>query len=864
MPTAEALVPGERFFEGPTVPSQTRFDSVHWCWSIDRLGRITDSNSAVEVLLGFRPEEIIGGHSRHLLHPDDWELLEQRLGEVSPEPESGCVILRIKHKNGSYRHIESKGTALLDSTGDTIGFQASCRDVTAQVDIEDQLEKQTACLDELFEQAPEAIALLDMRDQVIRVNREFTSLFGYSQEESYQKPINELIAAGDLAPEAEQLKTELINGRRVEREIVRQRKDGTFVNVSLLAVPVTTSGGQIAEYAIYRDISKQRLAVQALLESETRIRPFLDNSPNLIFLKDISGRYLLANKAFEKALKVAERDICGKRDDEIFSPQQAATFRANDLQVIESRAPMEFEEMAMQEDGPHTSIVHKFPLKDSHGHVYAVGGIVTDITARKKAEERLLRNEAYLEEGQRLSHTGSWSWNALTGEVFWSRETYRIFGLDPAKTKPTREVFYNSLHPEDYQAFLTVEKVLGEQNSFERDYRIVLADGSIKYIHGVTHIVRNEAGEAVELVGTVMDVTEQNRARNELLRAFEEIKALKDQLYKENLALKDQVDRAGIADEIVGDSPALRRVLDSAAKVAPTDSTVLILGETGTGKELIARAIHKGSQRASGPFISVNCAALPPSLIATELFGHERGAFTGALQRRQGRFELAESGTIFLDEIGELPPETQIALLRVIQEREFSRVGGTQSIPANVRVIAATNRDLQSAVAYGAFRADLFYRLNVFPIEVPPLRERAEDISLLARHFAQRYARKLGKRILSVEPEALELLTSYPWPGNIRELQNVIQRSVILCESPALAIDERWFGAETDDPVCPSPSLPDQLSFQERHIIERELARSRGQVAGQTGAAAKLRVPVSTLESRIKALQIDKKRFRSG
>jgi transcriptional regulator with GAF, ATPase, and Fis domain len=232
------------------------------------------------------------------------------------------------------------------------------------------------------------------------------------------------------------------------------------------------------------------------------------------------------------------------------------------------------------------------------------------------------------------------------------------------------------------------------------------------------------------------------------------------------------------------------------------------------------------------------------------------------VQRRQGRFELAEGGTIFLDEIGELPAETQIALLRVIQEREFDRVGGTQSIPANVRVMAATNRDLQGAIADGIFRADLFYRLNVFPIEVPPLRERAEDIPSLVRHFAEHYAKKLGKRISNIEPDALELLTSYPWPGNVRELQNVIERSVILCDSPVLSVDERWFGADADELVCASPSLPDQLTYQERYIIERELAHSRGQVAGQTGAAAKLGVPVSTLESRIKTLKIDKRRFK--
>ena len=835
---------------------------MHWRWSIDRRGRITDSNSAVELLLGFRPEEIIGGHGRHLVHPDDWKLLEQRLSEVSGDPEADCVVLRIKHKNGGYRFIESKGTALLDPTGDTIGFHANCRDVTAQGDIEEQLEKQTACLDELFEQAPEAMALLNTQDEVIQVNKEFTRLFGYSQAESFQKPINGLIVPANLRPEAELLKKELIDGRRVEGELVRQRKDGTLVNVSLLAVPVTTSSGLIGEYAIYRDISMRKRAEQALLESEARLRAILDNSPNLIFLKDISGRYLLVNKIFEQGLKLSERDIQGKLDEEIFPAGQAAAFRANDLQVIESGVHVEFEEVAMHEDGPHTAIVHKFPLKDWSGNVYAIGGIATDITVRKQTEEELLRSEAYLAEGQRLSRTGSWSWNTLTGEVSWSRETFRIFGLDSAHSKPTRELFFQFLHPGDRATIQAVEDALREQDAIEYDYRIILGDGSIKFIHAVTRSFRNEAGKVMEFVGTAMDVTEHNRAKNELQRAFDEIKALKDQLYNENLALKYQVDRACIGDEIIGDSPSLRRVLDSASKVAPTDSTVLILGETGTGKELIARAIHKGSQRAAGPFISVNCAALPQSLIATELFGHEKGSFTGALQRRQGRFELAEGGTIFLDEIGELPAETQIALLRVIQEREFNRVGGTQSIPANVRVIAATNRDLPSAIASGTFRSDLFYRLNVFPIEAPPLRERVGDIQLLVRHFAELYANKLGKRILGIERKTLDLLSSYPWPGNIRELQNVIERSVILCESQMLSVDERWFGALQRETEQISASLPDQLEQHERRLIELELERSRGQVAGQQGAAAKLGIPVSTLESRIKTLKINKTRFR--
>jgi len=297
--------------------------------------------------------------------------------------------------------------------------------------------------------------------------------------------------------------------------------------------------------------------------------------------------------------------------------------------------------------------------------------------------------------------------------------------------------------------------------------------------------------------------------------------------------------------------------------VAPTDSTVLITGETGTGKELIARAIHKRSPRSAGPFVAVNCAAIPSSLIASELFGHEKGAFTGALQRRQGRFELADGGTIFLDEVGELPAETQIMLLRVLQEREFERVGGSSPIRVNVRVLAATNRDLQAAVADGTFRADLFYRLNVFPLEVPALRERRVDVPLLVQYFIHRYATRFGKRIRSVNKDTTMLLQSYDWPGNIRELQNVIERAVIVSDSDTLSIDPRWLsGRSLATP--PVVALSGTLATHEKDAIEAALTDSKGRVAGPFGAAARLDVPASTLESKIKALKIDKRRFKSG
>ena len=324
------------------------------------------------------------------------------------------------------------------------------------------------------------------------------------------------------------------------------------------------------------------------------------------------------------------------------------------------------------------------------------------------------------------------------------------------------------------------------------------------------------------------------------------------------LDLRDEVLSTSMFEEMVGSSEAICRVTTQVMRVGPCDATVLITGESGTGKELIARAIHKRSRRSRSVFTKMNCAVTPPSLIAAELFGYERGAFTGANQRHAGRFEVANHGTMFLDEIGEMPSETQVALLRVLQEREFERVGGTQSIPVDVRVIAATNCDLPAAVRSGKFRLDLFYRLNVFPIHVPPLRERAEDIILLAKYFIERYAAKEGKRIRRVEKRTVEVLEGYHWPGNIRELQNVIERAMILCDSDTFFVEEAWLQPEAEPWVGLQPSLINQ----ERELIEAALAETRGRISGPHGAATKLRMPRTTLESRIKSLRINKHRYR--
>jgi len=474
----------------------------------------------------------------------------------------------------------------------------------------------------------------------------------------------------------------------------------------------------------------------------------------------------------------------------------------------------------------------------------------------KESNESLCRSEAYLAGAQTLSHTGSFGWDISTGEQFWSEETYRIFDYDQS-VKPTLQLALERVHPEDLES---IQRITAGASQDGRDvdveHRLLMPNGTVKTIRVLGRTSRGHEGKPVFL-GAVTDISV-------VKNAFEEIRMLRDQLYKENLALREEIDITRMFEEIVGSSPALRAVFAKVAKVAPADSTVLITGETGTGKELIARAIHKRSQRSNRAFVSVNCAAIPRDLIASELFGHEKGAFTGATQRRLGRFESADGGTIFLDEVGELPMETQISLLRVLQEREFQRVGSNQSLQLDVRVVAATNRDLESAISAGGFREDLFYRLNVFPIELPPLRQRKEDIPLLVEYFVDRYASKAGKKITGIDKKSLELLQSYAWPGNIRELQNVIERSVIVCDSENLSVDESWFGRGARTSASQAQPLTERLTAQEKELIEAALAESHGRVSGPSGAAARLGIPQSTLDSKIKSLKINKHRFRNA
>jgi formate hydrogenlyase transcriptional activator len=466
----------------------------------------------------------------------------------------------------------------------------------------------------------------------------------------------------------------------------------------------------------------------------------------------------------------------------------------------------------------------------------------------------LERSEFYLREGERLAHMGSWSLKSDGTFDYWSPQTFVLFGFDPSQGIPTFAQWVSLLVPND-RVCLTrlVDRMFREEVRGDITYGIDHPKLGRRMMHSTGESVL-ENGKVTRLIGNTLDVTEQERC-------LQEIRRLKDQLYKENIVLREEINSTSMFEEVLGTSSALQNVLALAAKVAPTNSTVLITGETGTGKELIARAIHKRSKRCARSFVGVNCAAIPSTLIMSELFGHEKGAFTGALQQRLGRFELADGGTLFLDEVGDLPLETQIALLRVLQEREFERVGGTEALRCDVRVIAATNRDLYSAIASGSFRNDLFYRLNVFPIDLPPLRERKGDIPILVNYFVNRYAQRAGRQIDRIQKKSLQVLKEYSWPGNVRELQNVIERSLIIADTNEFSVDNNWLPHEFRSSPQVQPASPRST---EREQIEAALAQTKGKVSGRQGAAAILGLPASTLESKIRALRINKHTYKSA
>jgi formate hydrogenlyase transcriptional activator len=581
----------------------------------------------------------------------------------------------------------------------------------------------------------------------------------------------------------------------------------------------------------------------------------VDSIPALIHTARPDGYFDYFNKSWLEYLGATLDDVTGWKWRAFVHPEEVEGIVAKWRACLATGEIFEHETRFRRANGEYRWMFHrKVPLRDETGKIVKWYGTGIDIEERKTAEDKIRARETELRQILELVPQHIAVFGPDGSPLYANHVALEYCGITIDQWRDCSRISF--IHPDDREHYLgEAENRFRQGEPYEFEVRLMRHDGEFRYFLVRRNPFMDERGQITRWYATATDIEDRKQAE--------------EGIKKENIILREEIDKTSMFEEIVGVSVPLQSVLTDVSRVAPTDSTVLITGETGTGKELVARAIHKRSRRSARAFVSVNCAAIPSSLIASELFGHEKGAFTGATQRRQGRFELAEGGTIFLDEVGELPPEVQIALLRVLQEREFERVGSGRSIRADVRVIAATNRNLESAIAEKTFRTDLYYRLNVFPILVPPLRERREDIPLLVEYFLHRFAKRAGKRINKISKETLNIVEWYDWPGNVRELQNVVERAVIVSESDALEIDECWLlGGRRAAHFAVQPIQriyrPRTRATQEKEkeAIETALMGCKGRVSGPFGAASQLGIPTSTLESKIKALKIDKGRFR--
>jgi formate hydrogenlyase transcriptional activator len=579
------------------------------------------------------------------------------------------------------------------------------------------------------------------------------------------------------------------------------------------------------------------------------IRLVVDRIPAFTWAARADGSVEFVNQRWREYAGLSPEESQGWGWQVAIHPDDLPSLMRKWRELMISGEPGEIELRMRRHDGIFRWFLVRFePFRGESGKIVMWYGVSADIEDLKQIQERLREDEREL---RRITDAIPQTIVVLapSGTPLYANQAaldYTGLTAEEVTAPGFRERIF---HPEDLERLQKKRKEALERGlPFEAEQRALRRDGQYRWFLIRYNPFRNEQGQVIRWYATGTDIDDRVRAE--------------ERTRNENLALREQIDRDSMFEDIVGSSEALRKVLRQVTKVAASDSTVLILGETGTGKELIARAIHKRSRRADRAFIGVNCAAIPTSLIASELFGHEKGAFTGATQRRLGRFESANAGTLFLDEVGDLPPEIQIALLRVLQEREIERVGGNKSIVVDVRVLAATHHDLNALVAEGKFRQDLLYRLNVVPIEIPPLRERTADIPLLVEYFMDRFGKRAGKRFKTIDQKSLELLQAYVWPGNVRELQNVIERAVILSEGETFSVDQTWLKPELPPTERRKGTLNGALVTQEKEMIEAALALCQGRISGPAGAAVKLGLPARTLDSKIKRLKINKYRYK--
>jgi formate hydrogenlyase transcriptional activator len=808
--------------------------------------------------LGVTLDKVAGWNWTAYVHPEDVEGIVAKWRACLATGEIFEYETRVRRANGEYRWMFHRKVPLRDANGRIVKWYGSSLDIDERKMAEEQILRNAEELQRSEFYLAEGQRLAHMGSWAFDPDGFYywsPELFRMHGLDPASKPPTVQEYLDRVHPHDRESMADLIEGILAKlspfdatKRIVRLNGDVRYIRC--VGAPVVEKQNLKKYVGSAIDVTEHELLTQELRRREAYLTGAqrLSHTGSFGWRPD-SGEIVWSDETY----RIFEYDRVEKPTVNMLLQRIHPQDRALAQQVIDRASQtgtdFEHEYRLLMADG-RVKHVHAIAhaLQDASGNREFFGA-VTNITESNTAEGKIREQEAELRQILDLAPQLVAVYGPNRERLYANRVMLDYLGLslEEWRQSPGRGKYF---HPDDngrLDGFF--DRAVARASADELELRLRKHDGSYRWFLARFNPLRDEQGQITRWYGTGTDIEDRKQAE--------------DTLRRENVALREEIDKASMFEEIVGTSPTLKAVLSRISKVAPSDSTVLITGETGTGKELVARAIHRRSDRASRAFVSVNCAATPRDLIASELFGHEKGAFTGATQQRLGRFELANGGTIFLDEVGELPAETQIALLRVLQEHEFERIGGSRRIHADVRVIAATNRDLQAAISAGSFRSDLFYRLHVFPIEIPSLRERRADIPLLVEYFIDRYARKAGKNIKRVNKKTLDLLQSCPWPGNIRELQNVIERSVIVCETETFSVDESWlhrsaFAAEPKSAL----DLAGELAAKEKEMIEAALRECGGRVFGPSGAAAKLGMPRSTLESKIRSLKINKNRFK--
>jgi len=709
-----------------------------------------------------------------------------------------------------------------------------------------------------LEAMPQGVIIFDSSGTILQANAGAVAIYRYSRQELMGQRVEVLLPEQffqvPVCRRESYLTTSPVRPIGYSSECVLRRKDG-----SKFAAEVTLAGivgeTRAACAAFVTDTSPHKQQEEALRKSEEQLRLFVQYAPGAIAMFDREMRYIIPSRRWLTDYKLSD-DVRGRSQYEVV-PETPEHWKAAHRRGLAGETLKCDGERFARADGSVQWV--KWDLVPWRATTGEIGGIVIaaeDVTAQKEAEWKIRESEERFELAVRGSSDGIWDVNLVGGQEYLSDRALELLGFQSGECTSRYEGWELRIHPDDRdRVLLRLNEHLDKRVPFDVEYRLRLKSGEYRWFRSRGRAVWNEEGKPLRMAGSITDITERVSLQQHLQEALAELAQLKNQLEAENLYLQEEIKSSYDFEEIIGESKQLQQVLYKVEQVAPTATTVLITGETGTGKELLARAIHSRSPRKEHPLVKVNCAALPASLIEIELFGHERGAFTGALSQRIGRFELANHGTIFLDEIGDLPLELQSKLLRVLQEGEFERIGSSRPIKADVRVIAATNCDLARAVRESKFRSDLFYRLNVFPIVVPALRERKTDIPLLVRHFIEKGQTRLGKKITTVPKRLMDAFIMYEWPGNVRELANIIERAMILSSGGALTLDEPLGRIQAAPEAAENGEMLDAV---ERAHILKVLNETGWKIKGKGNAADRLGLNPSTLRSRAQKLGISR------